>query len=61
LANEDLYVFQTHKDDRWEIPNEHAIVGRLIASKPDWIIRGLEGELYPCTDSIFKKKYEECK
>ena len=25
----------------------------------DWIIRGIENELYPCKDSIFKKTYEK--
>lgn len=25
----------------------------------DWIIKGLEGEFYPCKDSVFQKKYEE--
>lgn len=24
----------------------------------DWIIRGAEGELYPCRDEVFRKKYE---
>ncbi len=24
-----------------------------------WIIKGVEGEFYPCTDAIFKKTYEE--
>ena len=23
-----------------------------------WIIQGLEGELYPCKDSVFRAKYE---
>ena len=27
----------------------------------DWIIKGIEGEFYPCKDSIFKKTYEEVK
>ena len=25
----------------------------------DWIIRGIEGELYPCKPKIFTKTYEE--
>lgn len=24
----------------------------------DWIIKGTEGELYPCKDSVFQRKYE---
>lgn len=28
-------------------------------STGDWIIRGTEGELYPCRDEVLRKKYEE--
>ena len=24
----------------------------------DWLIRGVEGELYPCKDSVFRRTYE---
>jgi hypothetical protein len=32
--------------------------GRTCATPGDWIIRGEEGELYPCKPSIFAKTYE---
>lgn len=32
--------------------------GRMRADVGDWIIRGTEGELYPCKPSIFARKYE---
>ena len=32
--------------------------GRHIASPGDWIIRGVEGELYPCKPNIFAQTYE---
>lgn len=32
--------------------------GRMRADKGDWIIKGTEGEIYPCKDVVFKKKYE---
>ena len=32
--------------------------GRMSASKGDWIIKGVEGEFYPCKPSIFNKIYE---
>ena len=32
--------------------------GCVRAGKGDWIIRGVEGEFYPCADRIFKKTYE---
>lgn len=30
----------------------------LRVNEGDWVIRGVEGELYPCTDSVFQKTYE---
>ena len=30
----------------------------LVASQGDWIIRGVNGELYPCKPDIFEKTYE---
>jgi hypothetical protein len=35
--------------------------GSVVASNGDWIIRGVEGELYPCRSDIFEKTYEEIK
>lgn len=32
--------------------------GTMRASIGDWIIRGTEGELYPCKPSVFERKYE---
>lgn len=32
--------------------------GRMEFGPGDWIIRGVEGEFYPCKDSIFRKTYE---
>jgi hypothetical protein len=32
--------------------------GTMCARPGDWIIRGTEGELYPCKDSVFQRKYE---
>ncbi len=32
--------------------------GEHIASPGDWIIRGVEGELYPCKPNIFAQIYE---
>lgn len=33
--------------------------GTMEAAVGDWIIRGVEGELYPCKPSVFAKTYEE--
>lgn len=34
------------------------IEGEHIASKGDWIIKGVQGEFYPCKSEIFEKTYE---
>ena len=35
--------------------------GEMRASIGDWIIRGVNGEFYPCKPDIFEKTYEEVK
>ena len=32
--------------------------GRMHATPGDWIIRGVQGEFYPCKPDIFEKTYE---
>jgi hypothetical protein len=36
----------------------HTLEGQMSADIGDWIIKGVEGELYPCKDSIFRVSYE---
>lgn len=31
--------------------------GNMICNIGDWVIRGTEGEFYPCKDSVFQRKY----
>jgi hypothetical protein len=33
--------------------------GLVEAQHGDWIIKGTEGEFYPCSDEVFQKKYEK--
>ena len=33
--------------------------GDMVVCIGDWIIQGVNGELYPCKDDIFKKTYDE--
>ena len=33
--------------------------GGMYITKNDWIIKGINGEFYPCKPDIFKKTYEE--
>lgn len=32
--------------------------GVMIANLGDWVIQGVEGEFYPCKDTIFKSTYK---
>jgi hypothetical protein len=38
-----------------QIPTLEGVMG---ASKGDWIIRGVKGEVYPCKPDIFEETYE---
>lgn len=33
--------------------------GDMKASKGDWIIKGIQGEFYPCKPDIFEDSYDE--
>ena len=33
--------------------------GWMEGNAGDWLIEGVEGELYPCKDSVFRATYEE--
>lgn len=32
--------------------------GEMLAAENDWIIKGVNGEFYPCKPDIFEKTYE---
>jgi hypothetical protein len=34
--------------------------GVMLATEGDWVIKGVEGELYPCKPDIFHKTHEPC-
>jgi hypothetical protein len=36
----------------------HTLEGPLNVSRQDWIIRGVQGEFYPCKPDIFEQTYE---
>lgn len=42
-------------DINWLIPT---LEGTMEASPGDWIIRGVQGEFYPCKPNIFTATYE---
>jgi hypothetical protein len=45
----------------WEKAFVDTLEGSMMVSIGDWIIKGVEGEFYPCKDSVFKKTYDEVK
>ncbi len=50
-----------HADDRTgkqEIICE-TLEGEMKGTNDDWIILGVENEVYPCKDSVFKATYEK--
>ena len=52
----DDYVMQVSLRGFLEI---NTLEGPMKASEGDFIIRGINGEYYPCKPDIFKKTYEE--
>lgn len=40
-----------------EIPT---MEGVMRADRGDWIIKGVQGEFYPCKPDIFEQTYEPC-
>lgn len=51
-----FYDPSTTITDRIEIPT---LEGVMKASPGDWIIKGVQGEFYPCRNDIFEATYEE--
>lgn len=50
-------------DSAYVAPGEgiaiRTIEGVMLAQIGDWIIKGIEEEFYPCSDSVFKNSYEQ--
>lgn len=38
--------------------NIHTLEGTMTATAGDWIIKGVQGEFYPCKPDIFEATYE---
>lgn len=49
-------VVQPARPDQMRIGT---LEGLMYASLGDWIIRGVQGEFYPCKPDIFEATYEE--
>ena len=49
----------TSKLDHTNILVIQTLEGEMRAVKNDWIIKGVNGEFYPCKPDIFEKTYEK--
>lgn len=60
---EEIADFVGHISFPYSIDKDSVIIetleGSYYARKGDWIIRGINGEFYPCKPVIFEKTYEE--
>lgn len=56
MSNEPL-LFPQVLEVREKIEIE-TLEGTMTASRGDWIIKGVNGEFYPCKPDIFEKTYE---
>lgn len=59
----DIASFMGDVTISYHFPNEpvlhiDTLEGIMTASKGDWIIKGVQGEFYPCKPDIFEKTYE---
>lgn len=65
------YLCPNYEEVRKFIGEETAVIdgdiiiptleGLMYASHKDWIIKGVQGEVYPCKPDIFEKTYEKVK
>ena len=53
-------VYATFKDGLPTLTIE-TLEGTMVVNFGDWVIKGVEGEIYPCKPSIFEKTYEPVK
>lgn len=51
-------TFQRIEDHHDFVVTIETLEGSMTASPGDWIIKGVEGEFYPCKPDIFRKTYE---
>lgn len=57
MAAQDLEVSYENPDK--PIIKISTLEGVMTANVGDWIIKGVNGEFYPCKPDIFEKTYEE--
>ena len=53
-----IYVVKTGDGGRADNLRIRTLEGEMRAEQGDWIIRGVQGEFYPCKPDIFDATYE---
>jgi hypothetical protein len=55
----DVKVFVTDKIHNSQYSEIKTLNGIIIADAKDYIVKGIEGEIYPCKSDIFEAFYEK--
>jgi hypothetical protein len=58
LVNDEKAFLRKIDDERGHSLAIDTLEGVMRANKNDWIIRGVNGEFYPCKPDIFEKTYQ---
>lgn len=60
-GGEATFMLEGTKNPKYHLRTIHieTLEGTMIARPRDYVIRGIEGEFYPCKPDIFEKTYEE--
>ncbi len=64
VSKNDVLVFNTgkfHDPSKICYAEIYTLEGVMLANNLDWIIKGINGEIYPCKPDIFEKTYEKVK
>ena len=52
------FIGKENYDNTLNYPNIKTLEGTMRVSEGDWIIKGVQGEFYPCKPDIFEQTYE---
>jgi hypothetical protein len=58
IINQDASMVWQSGDDDQGLVFINTLEGQMRADPGDWIIRGVQGEFYPCKPDIFEATYE---
>jgi hypothetical protein len=59
LSDNALLALNTDDKDNLGFIEIKTLEGTMMAKFNDWIIKGVNGEFYPCKPDIFEKTYEK--